>query len=228
MKESGKVSNAVIRRLPQYLRGLEELKLEGIERISSGDLSARIGHTASQIRQDLNHFGGFGQQGYGYNVSDLYDEIAKIIGLDRLYKMVFVGCGRLGQAIANFVETYQEHYTIAGMFDINPDLIGKTLVHVEVRPQEELKSFLHKNKIDIGVITVPKNQARPIADILCAGGVSGIWNFAPVDLESQDGIPVNNVHIADTLQALTYYIHHESRLCRKPPKVSIVGRNEEI
>ena len=207
MKDN-KISGAVIRRLPQYLRILEELKLEGIERISSGDLSKRIGHTASQIRQDLNHFGGFGQQGYGYNVSDLYDEIAKIIGLDRKYKMVFVGCGRLGQAIANFVSTYQEHYEIAGMFDINPELIGKTLVHVEVRPQEELRDFLKKNKIDIGVITVPKSQAQLIADIFREGGVSGIWNFAPFDLESSGGIPVNNVHIADTLQSLTYYINH--------------------
>ena len=208
MKEN-KISSAVIRRLPQYLRVLDELKLEGIERISSGDLSARIGHTASQIRQDLNHFGGFGQQGYGYNVSDLYDEIAKIIGLDRKYKMVFVGCGRLGQAIANFVSTYQEHYEIAVMFDINPDLIGKKLVHVEVRSQEELQSFLKKNKIDIGVITVPKSQAQMIADIFFDGGVSGIWNFAPFDLESRGSIPVNNVHIADTLQALTYYINHK-------------------
>ncbi len=207
MKEQ-KISNAVIRRLPQYLRVLEELKAEGIERISSGDLSDRIGHTASQIRQDLNHFGGFGQQGYGYNVSDLYDEIAKIIGLDRKYKMVFVGCGRLGQAIANFVKTYQEHYEVVGMFDINPALIGKKLVGIEVMPQEQLEAFLQANPVDIGVITVPKNQAQMIADKFFEGGVAGIWNFAPFDLESQNGIPVNNVHIADTLQSLTYYINH--------------------
>ncbi len=207
MKEH-RISSAVIRRLPQYLRVLEELKLEGIERISSGDLSDRIGHTASQIRQDLNHFGGFGQQGYGYNVNDLYDEIAKIIGLDRKYKMVFVGCGRLGQAIANFVRTYQEHYEVIGMFDINPALIGTSPVGIEVLPQEELPAFLKKNRPDIGVITVPKSQAPEIADVFRAGGVSGIWNFAPVDLESTDDIPVNNVHIADTLQSLTYYINH--------------------
>ncbi len=208
MKDS-RISSAVIRRLPQYLRVLEELKLEGIERISSGDLSARIGHTASQIRQDLNHFGGFGQQGYGYNVSDLYDEISKIIGLDRQYKMVFVGSGRLGQAIANFVSTYQPHYKIIGMFDINPALIGKKIADVEIRPQEELHDFLKTQKPDIGVITVPKSQAQTIADIYFESGISGIWNFAPFDLESQNGIPVNNVHIADTLQSLTFYISHK-------------------
>jgi len=207
MNSSGKISNAVIRRLSRYLRALDELTQQGVERVSSGELSQKMGFTASQIRQDLNHFGGFGQQGYGYNVKELYTEIEKILGVDKVYRVVVVGCGRLGQAIANFLRTYDEGYQIAGMFDINPALVGKEVCGVTVRHQDEMGQFLKNNVIDIAIITVTKEAAQDVADKLLAGGIRGIWNFAPIDLVAP--VPLENMHLSDGLQTLVYYINHK-------------------
>ena len=207
MGRTGKISNAVIRRLSRYKRTLEELMNQGIERVSSGELSESIGFTASQIRQDLNHFGGFGQQGYGYNVRELYAEIEAILGVNRTYKLVVIGCGRLGQAIANFLETYDDGYDIVGMFDVNPALVGMESCGVKIQTPSELPAFLKKNDVDIAVITVTKSAAQSVAEELVRGGVKGIWNFAPIDIQA-DGIPVENMHLSDGLQTLVYYINH--------------------
>ena len=208
MKKSVKVPAAVIRRLPHYLRILEELHGKGIERISSGELSERIGYTASQIRQDFNHFGGFGQQGYGYNVESLREEIRGILGLTREYKIAVVGCGRLGHAIAYFTNSFESTFVITAIFDISPEIIGENILGVEVQDVKALPAYLKENQIDIGVITVPKEAAQEIADVLTAGNVGGIWNFAPMDLELPEGFPVYNVHLYDGLQSLVYYINH--------------------
>ena len=207
MKER-KISGAVIRRLPHYLRVLTAMAEEGTERISSGELSERIGYTASQIRQDLNHFGGFGQQGYGYNVKDLKDEIEKILGLNNKHSMIFIGCGRLGQAVANFVITSQPSYEVKAIFDIREDLVGTKFQGVEILHESTLKDYLKEHNIDIAVLTVPTELAQRVADDLACGGVLGLWNFAATDLKIPDSIQVNNVHLSDNLHALTYYINH--------------------
>ena len=206
MSNSSKISNAVIRRLSRYLRTLDEFMQQGVERISSGELSKKMGFTASQIRQDLNHFGGFGQQGYGYNVKELYAEIEKILGVDKVYRVAVIGCGRLGQAIANFLKTYDEGYEIVGMFDISPCLIGKEICGVTVRDGKEMKAFLKTNPIDIAILTVTKDAAQSVADTLIASGIRGIWNFAPIDISAT--VPLENMHLSDGLQTLVYYINH--------------------
>lgn len=208
MKRDGKISNAVIRRLPRYLRALDDLKNKGFERISSKDLSEQIGYTASQIRQDLNHFGGFGQQGYGYNVDDLHEAIEKILGLDRTYRLVIVGCGKLGRAIANFNYTYNQSFQTIGMFDINPEIIGADINGISVEHVTDLPAFLKKHTVDIGVICVTKEAAQQVAQTMTQGNVKGIWNFAPLDLVDTMEVPVENVHLSDGLQTLVYYIKH--------------------
>ncbi len=204
-----KISDAVVNRLPVYRRYLEELIHEDVERISSNDLSKYIGFTASQIRQDLNNFGGFGQQGYGYNVKALYREINSILGLDKEYKMVIVGVGNLGQAIANHTKYYKTGFPIIGMFDINPKIIGLRINDVVVQDSENLVDFLKANQVDIGIITTEKEAAQSIADKLVEGGVKGIWNFAPRDLVVPKNVPVGNVHVTDTLNSLVYHIVHD-------------------
>ncbi|MBR5641155.1 MAG: redox-sensing transcriptional repressor Rex [Firmicutes bacterium] len=212
MKQNEKISPAVIRRLPRYLRALEDLENSNTERISSGELSALIGYTASQIRQDLNHFGGFGQQGYGYNVKDLKAEIEKILGLGRQYKMVIVGAGRLGQAINSFISSYSDDFCVTSLFDVKEELIGKEKHGVLIRAVDDLTAYLKENPTDIGVITVTKENAQSACDALVAGGVSGIWNFAPIDLERPAGIPMENVHLSDNLHSLVYYINHPEQI----------------
>ena len=211
MKKNGKISNAVIRRLPRYLRMLEELSVNDVQRVSSKELSEKTGYTASQIRQDLNHFGGFGQQGYGYNVEELRREIEKILGLTHEYRLVIVGCGRLGRAIANFNYTYNRSFPVVGMFDVNPELIGKTINGVQVAHVDTLPGFLESGEVDIGVICVTKEAAEGVADVLIRGKVRGIWNFAPWDLTEAAGIPVENVHLSDGLQSLVFYINHNEK-----------------
>lgn len=203
-----KISDAVVNRLPVYRRYLEELMHEDVERISSNDLSKRIGFTASQIRQDLNNFGGFGQQGYGYNIRALYKEINSILGLDQEYKMVIVGVGNLGQAIANHTKYYKTGFPIIGMFDINPKIIGLRINDVVVQDSENLLDFLKTHQVDIGIITTEKEAAQGIADKFVEGGVKGIWNFAPRDLVVPKHVSVGNVHVTDTLNSLVYRISH--------------------
>lgn len=210
MKESGKISNAVIKRLPRYRRYLEDLMKRDVDRISSNELSQLIGYTASQIRQDLNNFGGFGQQGYGYNIKSLYTQIGGILGLDKDYKMIIVGCGNLGQAIANYTHYYKAGFIVMGMFDINPRLIGMTINDIEVYDYERLEDYLEKNPIDIGIICTTKENAQEVADKLCMGKVKGIWNFAPMDLEVSENVALENVHLSDSLHSLAYHINRNN------------------
>lgn len=207
-KETDKVSQAVVKRLPRYRRCLEELLKKNVYRISSKELSEIIGYTASQIRQDLNNFGGFGQQGYGYNVKELYDEIGKILGLNKEYKMIIVGSGNLGQAIANYTYYYRAGFIISAMFDVNPKLIGLRINDIEVKDYEFISDYLYENEVDIGIICTNKDSAQDVADKLAAGNVKGIWNFAPVDIVVPENVMLQNVHLSDSLNELTFYINH--------------------
>ena len=206
MKQAKVISKAVIKRLPRYRRYLGELKKKGVEKISSKDLSELIGYTASQIRQDLNNFGGFGQQGYGYSVANLYDEIGNILGLNREYKIVVVGYGRLGQAMASYIDKNEKQFHIAGIFDVSNKVKDVQFKDAFVSTCEDLKDFVRKNKIDIAVITVPREKGQIVADTLVDAGIKGIWNFSSVDLELPERISVENVHMSDSLHALAYYM----------------------
>lgn len=211
MKENTKISSAVIKRLPRYRRYLDELKKKNIDRISSNELSNMIGYTASQIRQDLNNFGGFGQQGYGYNIESLHHQISVILGLDKEYRMIIVGAGNLGQAIANYTYYYKQGFMVSAMFDVNPRLIGIKINDIEVLDSDTIEDYLINHPIDIGIICTTKDSAQEVADKLIAGGVKGIWNFAPTDLNISNDIPVENVHLSDSLHSLAYYINHNEK-----------------
>ena len=202
------ISRAVITRLPRYYRYLGYLIAEGVERISSGELSRRMNVTASQIRQDLNHFGGFGQQGYGYNVKYLYDEIGKIIGLDKSYGMLIIGAGNLGQALANYVAFEKRGFRVKGIFDVNPALKGRTVRGIEIRMMDELPEFLKNQSIQIAALTLPSEGAKEAARILVDNGIRAIWNFAHTDLDVPDGTAVENVHLSESLMLLTYKLNH--------------------
>lgn len=200
------ISQAVIGRLPRYFRYLGELKDAGIERISSQELSQLMKVTASQIRQDFNNFGGFGQQGYGYNVEHLYNEIGKILGLDMTHRFIIIGAGNLGQAIGGYVNFERRGFILSGMFDSNPEVVGKIVRGVPVRPMEELEEFVTNNNIDIAALTIPKTGAVEVAERLINVGVKAFWNFAHVDLNVPKGVQVENVHLSDSLMKLSYNI----------------------
>lgn len=209
--EERNISQAVIRRLPRYYRYLGDLLENEVERISSNDLSKRMNVTASQIRQDLNNFGGFGQQGYGYNVKYLHTEIGKILGLDNTHNFVIVGAGNLGQALANYVSFEKRGFVVKGLFDVNPRLEGLTIRGIPIRKMDELKSFIKDNNIEIAVLTIPKEKAVEVADMLVDTEIKGIWNFAHTDLKLPKHIIVENVHLSDSLMSLSYRIGHQGR-----------------
>ena len=206
------ISQAVIRRMPRYYRYLGELLEEGVERISSNDLSNRMQVTASQIRQDLNNFGGLGQQGYGYNVQFLYDEIGKILGLNTTHNIIVIGAGNLGQAITNYVKFEKFGFIITALFDVKPDLKGKTVRGLPIYMMDELDSYCRKNQVDIATLTLPKEKAEETAQHLVELGIHAIWNFAHVDLDLSDKqVVVENVHLSDSLMQLSYNIVKNSR-----------------
>lgn len=198
------ISIAVIRRLPKYHRYLGDLLDRDIQRISSKELSDIIGFTASQIRQDLNNFGGFGQQGYGYNVEALHTEIGKILGLDRPYNAVLVGAGNLGQAIANYAGFRKAGFEIKALFDANPRMIGLKIREFEVLDSDTLEDFIKNNNIDIAVLCIPKNGAQEVINRVVKAGIKGVWNFAPLDLEVPKGVIVENVNLTESLFTLSY------------------------
>ena len=205
--EQKEISQAVIRRMPRYYRYLGELLDAGVERISSNKLSHRMNVTASQIRQDLNNFGGFGQQGYGYNVKYLYEEIGKILGLDRTHNIIVIGAGNLGQALANYVKFEKLGFVIIGLFDVDCALSGKAVRGIDIHMLDELEDFCRKNRVDIAALTMPKEKADAIANRLVNIGIRAIWNFAHVDLELIDrDVVVENVHLSDSLMHLSYNI----------------------
>lgn len=203
------ISNAVIKRLPRYYRYLGELMALGQERVSSKELSERMHVTASQIRQDLNQFGGFGQQGYGYNVAYLYYEIGRILGLDREHSLIIVGAGHLGQALANYTNFERRGFVIKAMFDKNPALHDTMVRGIRVLPMEALEQFIRSNEIELAALTIPKAGADEIAVRLAEYGIRGIWNFAHTDLVLPDNVVVENVHLSESLMQLSYRIKEE-------------------
>ena len=204
--EEREISQAVISRLPRYFRYLGELRDEGVERISSQDLSELMKVTASQIRQDFNNFGGFGQQGYGYNVEYLYSEIGRILGLDRQHNFIIIGAGNLGRALGNYINFERRGFIFRGMFDQDPELMGREVRGVKVRPMEELETFIQDNDVDIVVLTIPKSGAVDVVERLAKTQIRAIWNFAHVDLNLPEKIQVENVHLSDSLMKLSYSI----------------------
>lgn len=201
------ISPAVIKRLPRYYRYLGDLLENDVVRISSKELSEKMKVTASQIRQDLNNFGGFGQQGYGYNVEYLYTEIGKILGLNKTNNMIIVGAGNLGQALANYQDFEKIGFSVTAIFDVNPKLIGLVVRGIEIMDIEELGTYVKKNNVDIAALTLPKQKAQKVAQELVSYGIKAFWNFASIDLQLPEHIVVENVHLAESLMTLSYKIN---------------------
>ncbi|MBQ3108642.1 MAG: redox-sensing transcriptional repressor Rex [Clostridia bacterium] len=197
-----KVSEAVIRRLPRYYRYLVQLDQQGTERISSSELSSIMRLNASQIRQDFNCFGGFGQQGYGYQVKSLLQEISAILTLDRHHAAIIVGAGNIGQALMCFEGFERQGFDFKALFDINPDLVGKEIRGRKVLHVDQLEEYIRENEIEIGVIAARRSAAQELADRMVNAGIKGIWNFAPIDVCSS--VPVENVHLSDSLFVLAF------------------------
>ena len=205
-----KVSNNVIRRMPRYLRKLDDLNAAGIERISSGELGRQMGLTPSQIRQDFSCFGEFGQQGYGYNILELRTEIGHILGVDEGHRLVVVGAGHLGHALLRNFDFEQTGFLLDTAFDISPALIGTRVNNILIRPFDELEDYFAACHPDVAVLTVPKNIAQDIAEHLVRLGVRGIWNFTNTELSVGSDVFTENVHFADSLLTLSYRISKTS------------------
>lgn len=205
MSKEGSISASVIKRLPRYYRFLGELQKQGVERISSRELSEKMKLTASQIRQDLNCFGGFGQQGYGYHVEELHSEIGKILGVDRHFRTILIGAGNLGKAIALHINFETRGCNLIGIFDINPQITGELVGKNPIKHINELEEFCKENSPVIAVLCIPKENTQSIADKLVSLGVKAFWNFSHYDLSiDYDNIIVENVHLGDSLLTLTY------------------------
>jgi len=205
MEKEKKISNAVVRRLPKYYRYLGDMLKNKIIKTSSKELSEMTGFSASQIRQDLNNFGGFGQQGFGYDVKNLCEEIGKIIGTDKKYNIIIVGAGNIGQAIANYTGFYENGYEVRAIFDKNPKMIGLSIKNNVIVDVDDMDEYLANNEIDMAVICTPKMVCQNIADRLVANGIKGIWNFAPTDINVPKDVALENVHLNESLFSLTYY-----------------------
>ena len=213
--EAGKnISLAVIKRLPRYYRYLGDILDDGITRISSKDLSRRMNITASQIRQDLNNFGCFGQQGYGYNVELLCNEIKSILGLDKQYSLIIIGAGNIGQALVNYINFGRRGYNFKALFDVNPKLIGLSIRGIEIYDVDNLENYLNENQVDIAVLTLPKTSAVTVADTVIRCGVKGIWNFSHIDIHTPKDVKVENVHLTDSLMTLSYKLNEQDILDR--------------
>lgn len=202
-----KVSNHVIRRLPRYLRKLDELMGNGVSRISSFELGQQLGLTPSQIRQDFSCFGEFGQQGYGYNVAALHEQIGNILGINRGYTAILVGAGNIGHALMDNFCFSAWGFNLMSAFDIDPEIIGTEFNGVPIRSTEELEDYLKNNRVDVAVLTVPKEAAIRVTELLTSNGIEAIWNFTNVDLTAPDSpVIVENLHFSDSLLALSYYV----------------------
>jgi len=207
--ERDRIPEAVIRRLPKYYRYLSEQLRAGEERVSSSGMSRDMGLNASQIRRDLNCFGGFGQQGYGYNIEKLRGEIMRIMGIDARQRMVIIGAGNIGQALAGYGGFAREGFLAVGLFDTDSTVIGQRVSELVVRPVAELAAFLRRQPVQVGVICTPAAAAQETADRLVQGGVRGIWNFAPCDVQVKAGVAVENVHLNDSLFVLSYRLRED-------------------
>lgn len=208
--ESKKVPQVVVNRLPRYYRHLGDLLSQGIRKISSTELSARMGVTASQVRQDFNFFGGFGQQGYGYNIEYLYNEFAEILGLNNGNTVIIVGAGNLGRAMANHPGFERRGFKIAALFDKSPDIVGNTVNGLTVRDIGELEEYIENNRVDIGILTVPKTAVQEMAKRMVKSGVKALMNFSYSELNLPEGIAVENVHLSDPLMTLSYKLQEKS------------------
>ena len=206
---AGHVSEAVIRRLPGYYRHLRELEADGVTQISSQELGRRMQQTPSQIRQDINCFGGFGRQGYGYKVTELKERIGEILGLDKQHKMIILGAGSIGSAVARYPSFSREGFETIAIFDVSPAKIGTEICGVTVRDMEDLEEFLSQQQVDIAVLALPAGVAQDNLDRLDEAGVRGVWNFAPTDLNHSEHMTVVNVHLSDSLQILSYKMAHQ-------------------
>ncbi len=205
MAKGQSVSLSVIRRLPRYYRFLSDLKSNGILRISSRELSQRMGLTASQIRQDLNCFGGFGQQGYGYNVEQLHAEIGNILGVNKGYRTILLGAGNLGRAVASHMDFENKGFNLIGVFDADKQVAGKTLRGLKILPVEKLESFCIEEQPVIAILCIPKESAHKASDLLVNLGIKAFWNFSHYDFAvSHPDIVVENVHLGDSLMILCY------------------------
>lgn len=200
------VSMAVIRRLPKYYRYVNELLEKDVLRISSYELSKLTGFTASQIRQDLNNFGGFGQQGYGYSLEVLKEELAKILGLNHGYNTIIIGAGNLGQAIANYRSFEERGFRTVALFEKNPKVIGLKIRDIEIKDIHDIENFTKENKVDIAIITTPKEQAQEVVDRIVACGIKAIWNFAAVDLKVDEDVIVESVDLNESLYTLSFLL----------------------
>ncbi len=209
MQETERISEAVIRRLPRYYRYLTQLEANNEERISSSKMSKDIALNASQIRRDLNCFGGFGQQGYGYSVSKLKSEIERILGLDRSYNVVIIGGGNMGQALVKYHKNAKKGFNVLMIFETDEKMVGTKVAGTEVMHLHDITMFCEKNQVDIGVICTPKESAQEIADVLVGAGIKGIWNFAPATVLVREGIAVENIHLNDSLYVLGYKLSQD-------------------
>lgn len=208
VSKENSISISVIRRMPRYYRFLGELEKAGCTRISSRELSEKMGLTASQIRQDLNCFGGFGQQGYGYNVPLLREEIGKILGLDKKLKAILIGVGNLGRAIVTHMDFEARGFNLIGLFDNAPDIIGSTVNNHVVENIENMGKFCKKHKPSVAILCIPKHAAKELSEQLVEMGIKGFWNFSHYDLKlNYDGIVVENVHLGDSLMTLSYMVN---------------------
>jgi redox-sensing transcriptional repressor len=198
---------AVIKRLPRYYRYLCELKDKGVSRTSSMELSKKMKVTASQIRQDLNNFGCFGQQGYGYGVDMLINEIKKILGLNRDYNIIIIGAGRLGMALAAYPNFFRRGFNFIALFDIDTEITGNNVRGVPIISMDELEEFVTRNPVDIAALCLPHENAQEVFERLRALGIKGVWNFSHMDLQTTGGIKVENVHLTDSLMTLAYMLN---------------------
>lgn len=223
-----KISKAVISRLPRYYRYLSDLMEENVDRISSNDLAKRMRVTASQIRQDLNNFGGFGQQGYGYNVAYLQGEIGKLLGVNRQNNVIIVGAGHLGQALANYQNFSKRGFVVQALFDIDPAVIGRTIHGAPVYSLDYLEEYVSKNRVDIATLTIPRDNAVEVARLLVKNGIKAIWNFAHTDLQVDDSVIVENVHLSESLMQLSYRIlAAKEEKAHKEERAELRKRNTE-
>ncbi len=205
-----RISDAIIRRLPRYYKQLCDLESAGLDHISSQSLGERLHVKASQIRQDLNSFGGFGQQGYGYPVSELREKIAKILCIDKRWKVIIVGAGNIGRALSNYGAFGKEGFEIAGLFDSNPALIGKKVGDLEIMDSKNLTDYITENKIDIMALTVPQKAVKELMVIAEKAKVGAVWNFSPADIFSST-VVVENIHLTDSLMALSYHLGNKTK-----------------
>lgn len=209
-KKYKKVPEVVIRRMPRYYRYLKELSNNGQMRISSSALAKKMGVTASQIRQDFSYFGGFGQQGYGYNISHVTEEIENLFGVVSDFKAIIVGAGNLGHALANYQGIINRRVSILAMFDVSEEKIGRSISKIPIYAMDEMETFAKENNIDIAILTLPKDNVIDVVNRLKGCGIKGFWNFTAMELETEEGVSVENVHLTDSLMTLAYKINNKT------------------